>query len=296
MKNEASKEASVNFLSGEKFTDLGLSARDIALTRKVLQTLKKHSDYPAGYDIALKQVLDEQDRALGFKALERELKMSQVQHTRKSLGQIALRAAGVVTVVAAMWGIYSCSDSYNSPEAVEKRVAQNAINQENERAKKEQEFISKSQLEGERTLGLERSPISNTGFSFRYMPKKEGVRYVEVGGTYNSFNIGKASYVNWKEEKSPKETVDIVTWIFTDTYTRVKDGKVVPQLTIDLLGDKRTFEKRYLRIESTEDIDNSMLIFEDVKKNKEYIFKVTPVNDMTTLQFVLVREEAVDGS
>lgn len=285
-------EQEINFLKRDNPVNLGLSTSDIRVTRQTLQKLKQHPSYPPGYDVALKQVLDEQDRVASFREIEHQLKTGQILVTRGNFTKSMVKLAGLSIVAGGGFTVFSdINQSCFSPEAVARREEEHRINQEANRQKQEQEKQDKIKAENAHTLGLGPSVISYKGFRIRYNPLDKNIRYVDVGGKLSYFTIGKGNFLKWKEKKGEKEETTVETGIVIDTYTRIQDSKKVPKLEVRISDDVR--ELWHLMNQPVEGIDNSVVVFEDVNNIREYLFIISSPDDFNTYQFRLMRKELV---
>lgn len=293
-----STEQEINFLKRDDPVDLGLNTSDIKATRQTLQRLKQHPNYPSGYDVALKQVLDEQDRVASFRETERQLKGAQIVTTRRNFTKLMLKFAGLSVVAGGGLAVFSAiNQSCFSPEAIARRDEEFRINQEANRQNQEKEKQDKIRVENAARLGLTPSAISVKGFRIRYNPVERNVRYVEVGGKYGYFTLGKGSFIEWQEEKAGQEkleTVKIESYVLIDSYTRVQDGIKIPKLVVRVKSSSATIDNPwYLRDQPTDEIDNSVVVFENVDNKREHIFAISTPDDFNTYQFRLMKKEPV---
>lgn len=293
-KKEVVNNEMVNFLERTDPVDLGLSTGQINSTRQVLQMLQKHPQYPKGYDLTLKPLLDEQDRLASLRELGQQLKDSQVAMTRRDFLRLA-KKVGILGIVAAA-GILlynpvttAIYNGFFSPEAVASREENDRLSQEAEKAKLEQAKQEKIKAEDNLTLGLNATALSINGFYMHYNPKDEKVRYVPVDGALSFFNLDTRHWVNWNETNDKGRTVAVETGIYIDTYTR-SDGVKVPCLITTVKNQINI--SAYLRDNPTDTIDNSVVAFEDSKNKKTYLFAINPLND-STYQFRLMRKETI---
>ncbi len=289
-----SREQEVNFLKRDDPADLGLNPNDIKVVRHALQRLQRHPGYPQGYDIALKQVLDEQDRVASLREIEHLLKRSQVAITRRSFLKLGLKLGRLSILGAAGVALASAiNQSCLSPEAVARRAEEDKRNQEANQKKQEQDRLDKIKAENDHALGLTPSAISYGGFRFHYNPVDKNVRYVEIGGDLSYFTVRKGDFVNWDQKKNDGNKVRVESCVFIDTYTRVQDGKRVPKLVSRV--NNSVNEAWYLRDQPAEDIDTSVVVFEDVKNRREYIYVISSLDDLSNYQFRLMRKEVADN-
>lgn len=287
------EQKEVDFLERDRPVDLGLSTKLIEAVRHVLKTLKADPNYPQGYDLALKSVLDRQQEIAELRETEQQLKNSQIALTRRSVLRFAAGGVGLGLVALAGAGLYSCIDrTYLTPEAVARRAEEDRINQDAEQHKKEQEMQNKIAAEDARILGLAPSAISEGGFRFHYPPLDKNISYTEAGGELGYFAAAKNDYFIFKQKNDGEKVVSIETRTYLDTYTRVKDGKKVPALVSRVGTDK--YDRHPLRDQSSEEIDTSVVIFEDVNNHKEYIFAITAQDDLSFYQFRLMKKEPIN--
>lgn len=242
------------------------------------------------------------------KVFKQEEKFARIDWTekKKAIGErikkakdVTLRVAVAALGIGGLYLIGSEVTAWNAanstPEVVAQREAENQQRQEAIRVKQEQERQEKIKVENTRTLGLTPSAISEKGFRIRYNPFDKSVRYVEVGGELGYFNISNTystrNYVNWDQRKNDKEKISVETNIYVGYYNRVEDGKRLPALVSGLTGT--VGEAWYLRDISTEEIDASVVVFEDVRNQKEYYLKISSPDNYSNFQFKLMTKVPV---
>lgn len=217
----------------------------------------------------------------------------------KKAKDVTLRVAAAALGIGSLYlignGVTAWNEANNTPEAIAQRAADDQQKQETIRVKQEQTRREQLQVENIRTLGLTPSAISEKGFRIHYNPIDRNVKYVEVGGELGFFSINKDYMINWTQKKNDKETTIVETNVYISTYTRVSDGKKVPKLVSRISGYSNSGaidDSWYLRDQPTEEIDTSVVVFEDVKNQKEYLFAISSP-DNVGYQFRLMKKVPV---
>lgn len=231
------------------------------------------------------------------RAFKQEEKFARVDWAlkREAIGKKLKRAKDVTIAVAAIafgaFSLYVGANSVvawntaNTPEAIAQREIENQRGQERQ---------AKIDAENARVLGLTPSQISVKGFRIHYNPKDKNVRYVEAGGELGFFAIstkyiGTKYEVSWKEKSNQKTNIE--TGIYASKYTR-SDCKKIPALLLNT-GYIDSNALWYLNDQPTEDLDNSVVVFENVKTQQEYFLAINVPDDPTggdVLQFKLMKK------
>lgn len=288
---ESSEAEAVDFLAPRRLRDSGLSSLEWQTVRKGLSKLQEQPDYPIQNEEILKELIDEQEQLAKLRETQNLLKEVKQKAAKKDFFKGAIRAVPFAAFLGLSVLSVNLVNDYYSPAAVSQRAVDNARNQAANKAaaaeiKKQQDEKAKQEkinFEATHVLGLEPTAFSalysSDEWRVRYNPLNPTVKYAESGTTNDYHSVDPKGEVNFPGNINFQHS-----YIFVNSYTKL-DGTVATTLNVQL--DSKNLQSWILRDTPSDNIDTSVVIFEDVIHHREFPVKINMVQTDNSTKFQL---------